>query len=150
MLKPILCNCGKLMDARSKTKMCRLCYTEFRRKNRKPKRGGSQYPVNGKSHYERNKPYYYERVRLRKKHIIELISHYKKTHPCVDCGFSDFRGLQFDHVSGKKEDHIARAATLGWSDEKIFEEIKKCEVRCARCHQIITFERRKNLCDTGV
>jgi hypothetical protein len=62
-------------------------------------------------------------------YIIE----YLQTHPCVDCHETDLLVLQFDHVEDKKI-NVSRAAHLGFSKKKLFEEIKKCEVRCANCH----------------
>ena len=66
---------------------------------------------------------------------------YLSSHPCVDCGQTDIRCLEFDHVRGNKtttiSDLIQRAAS--WST--IEAEIAKCEVRCANCHRIKTNER---------
>lgn len=64
------------------------------------------------------------------KHLIE----YYKTHPCIDCGETDFRVLQFDH-----RDSLEKKANIGnWMGSKnwpeILEEIKKCDIRCANCH----------------
>ena len=68
---------------------------------------------------------------------------YLSSHPCVDCGQTDIRCLEFDHVRGNKtttiSDLIQRAAS--WST--IEAEIAKCEVRCANCHRRKTLERGK-------
>ncbi len=68
---------------------------------------------------------------------------YLSSHPCVDCGQTDIRCLEFDHVRGNKtttiSDLIQRAAP--WS--AIEAEIAKCEVRCANCHRLKTLERGK-------
>jgi hypothetical protein len=72
----------------------------------------------------------------------EYISNYLDSHHCVDCGNSDKRVLDFDHVRGKKEFGISKAKVCGFNLELIKEEIKKCEVRCSNCHRIVTFERR--------
>lgn len=75
----------------------------------------------------------------------KLIEEYKKTHPCVDCGFSNPLALDFDHVRGKKKANVAILAHTSYSEEALWREIAKCEVRCANCHRIITAERRKRL-----
>lgn len=65
----------------------------------------------------------------------------KKSSCCVDCGNTNPVVLQFDHVRGTKVKSIATMVheCLSWS--RIEEEIKKCELVCANCHQIRTFTR---------
>ena len=56
---------------------------------------------------------------------------------CVDCGIKDYRVLQFDHIKDKINNipnMVANASKL----QNIKNEIKKCEFRCANCHQIKT------------
>lgn len=69
---------------------------------------------------------------------------YLTTHPCVDCGEKDIRLLEFDHVRGIKVDNISRLLTQGYSWSNIETEIAKCDVRCANCHRIKTFQRGGN------
>ena len=60
---------------------------------------------------------------------------------CKDCGISDPRVLEFDHLSDKKF-NISRAvggSTRSW--DSIMVEISKCEIVCANCHKIRTQER---------
>jgi Zn finger protein HypA/HybF involved in hydrogenase expression len=74
-----------------------------------------------------------KRFRQRKR-ILSI--EYLKQHPCVDCGNSDVRVLDFDH-RGDKSFGIGAAISgghLSWA--KILIEIAKCEVRCANCHRI--------------
>ena len=73
-----------------------------------------------------------------RKFVIE----YLKTHPCVDCGNSDIRVLEFDHVIGTKEENISHTVRNAWSLKRLMLEIDKCEVRCCNCHRIVTIERR--------
>ena len=72
----------------------------------------------------------------------QLVIEYLKTHPCVDCGNSDIRVLEFDHVRGQKLGNVSHAVHQTWSEEKLLNEIAKCEVRCCNCHRIATIERR--------
>ena len=59
---------------------------------------------------------------------------------CVDCGYCEhLAALDFDHVSGEKE----RLVSFAKSIEQAKTEIAKCEVRCANCHRIRTWERKK-------
>lgn len=66
-----------------------------------------------------------------------------KKSACKDCGNSDFRVLDFDHLPGcVKRFNIARAvgaSTRSW--KAIEDEIAKCEVVCSNCHRIRTLER---------
>ncbi len=106
--------------------------------------GGSSFKnKDGTTHYSKNKQYYLDK---NKKIIIrnrKFINEYKKTHPCVDCGFSDIRVLDFDHKSSEKKFMVlTRMAGDCYSIERLKKEIKKCDVRCANCHRIKTSQRR--------
>lgn len=78
--------------------------------------------------------------RLREK-AREFIWNYLSAHPCVDCGVSDPRVLEFDHVRGEKSYDISAMVRRSMGVASIEAEVEKCEVRCANCHRIITFER---------
>ncbi len=71
----------------------------------------------------------------------EYVWQYLLEHPCVDCGFSDPRALQFDHVRGKKDVAISVMVSRVASMERLIAEIEKCDVRCANCHSIATHVR---------
>lgn len=60
---------------------------------------------------------------------------------CVDCGNTDLRVLEFDHVRGEKIDGVLRVVARGYGWDVIKAEIAKCEVRCKNCHAIQTYER---------
>lgn len=75
-----------------------------------------------------------------KKRVHELrrrIDEYKAEHKCSRCGFSDWRALQFHHRDDEeKVTEIAVAVTRGWSWDHLMEEVAKCDLICANCHQI--------------
>jgi hypothetical protein len=80
----------------------------------------------------------------------QMVQGYLSEHPCVDCGCSDIRVLEFDHVRGSKMDGISHLLSQGYNWLAIDAEIAKCEVRCANCHRIKTGEHRgfwRNLLD---
>jgi hypothetical protein len=104
--------------------------------------GGSQYEKNGKSHYQRNHDYYISRNRDRRRFLQDYLREIKEKSGCVDCGIKDFRVLDFDHI-GDKTIEPARMANNLWSIERINKELEQCEVRCANCHRIVTWERRQ-------
>ncbi len=77
-----------------------------------------------------------------KKEYKRRIGEHLLANPCVDCGESDVRVLDFDHLdaSAKRSD-VAKLVNAGgrWSDIEL--EIAKCEVRCANCHRRVTSDR---------
>lgn len=71
----------------------------------------------------------------------DFIIEFFKSNPCVDCGNSDMRVLEFDHVRGDKFCGVGKLAREGRNLELVKQEIAKCEVRCKNCHTIKTYER---------
>jgi hypothetical protein len=63
---------------------------------------------------------------------------------CADCGFNSHpAALDFDHLPGTiKLFDIGNAAGRWTPWDLVLLEIAKCEVVCANCHRIRTFERR--------
>lgn len=66
---------------------------------------------------------------------------YLLKNPCVDCGQTDIRVLEFDHVHGNKSASITNLLKNAAPWSSIEAEIAKCEVRCVNCHRIKTGER---------
>ena len=134
-------------------KVCNTCKTsqslsEFH-KNKNRKDGHSNYckscaKTRNKAYYE-STPERNEQRRASWKKRREIarknVWFWLLTHPCVDCGQEDPRVLEFDHVRGTKLDNISSMVQAGVSLKKLKEEIDKCDVRCANCHRIVTFER---------
>jgi hypothetical protein len=138
-MKKICPGCGEERDAEKdfnwkykdrgiRTTRCKFCQSQL-----------------SKQHYKNNKQPYFDRVRAREVLVIEdnqkRLADYLHRHPCVDCGQTDIRVLEFDHVRGNKSNNIARMVGEGFSWFTIEAEIAKCEVRCANCHRIKTNER---------
>ena len=71
-----------------------------------------------------------KRIEENKRFIFDFLS----TRPCVDCGESDPRVLEFDHQRDKTM-NVSCLLRGGYSRLKIEKEIEKCEVRCANCHR---------------
>ena len=96
--------------------------------------------------YVANRDAHRAKVRLRstaiKKEYKRRIGEHLLAHPCVDCGESDVRVLDFDHLDAStKRSDIAKMVNAGgrWSDIEL--EMAKCEVRCANCHRRVTSDR---------
>lgn len=61
---------------------------------------------------------------------------YLMEHPCVDCGETDVRCLEFDHEDpAQKSGEVTRFVTSGVAWQRILDAIAKCSVRCANCHR---------------
>jgi hypothetical protein len=76
---------------------------------------------------------------------LKWIGEYKMLRGCADCGYAEHpHALDFDHLPGTE-----KLLSLGSGDatsapwDKVLEEIEKCQVVCANCHRIRTYERRK-------
>ncbi len=70
-----------------------------------------------------------------------LAYEYLLQHPYMDWGEPDPVELEFDHVIGKKQASIANMMRSGRTWKRVYEEILKCEVRCANCHRRVTAQR---------
>src|SRR5688572_8234175 len=63
---------------------------------------------------------------------------------CVDCGYDAHpAALDFDHrdPSTKLLEVSQMSSEAGW--DRLVAEAEKCDIRCANCHRIKTFEARE-------
>jgi hypothetical protein len=68
--------------------------------------------------------------------LYARLAEYFEGHPCVDCGESDVRCLEFDHRDrATKTADISRLFKDVASWSVILAEIEKRDVRCANCHR---------------
>ncbi len=91
-----------------------------------------------RNHYYKNVQYYVKKAHkwthANKGKVQQYIVDYLIKHPCIDCGESDPRVLEFDHIKDKTREigimlmHHATITSLN-------REILKCVVRCANCHR---------------
>lgn len=92
-------------------------------------------------HYIKNRKRLIACVRARKIVLQKKMLAYKKSLSCLDCGLSDHRVLDFDHLRDKSI-NIAKAVADGWGWCSILKELEKCEPVCSNCHRIRTYNRR--------
>lgn len=80
----------------------------------------------------------------RVKHISAIrkyIQEFKQQRVCADCKENyPYYMMDFDHL-GDKKFSISGFRTHTTNLDKIKEEIEKCEVVCANCHRIRTYQR---------
>ena len=95
-----------------------------------------------KDHYHNNKDPYLERAKNQKAAMRNLVAEIKEASPCGDCGVSyPFYVMQFDHLGIEAKLLNVAALTHRGSLAKILAEIKKCELVCANCHAVRTYNR---------
>lgn len=76
-----------------------------------------------KNRYEKTRNFYIE---------------YKKTLVCSQCGFNDWRILEFHHINGEKNyKDLWVSRLLSKSINRVKEEIAKCVPLCPNCHALI-------------
>lgn len=100
-----------------------------------------------RAHYRANREYYLAKARRRTSRVVKetrlWLLAYLREHPCVDCGNTDVRVLEFDHRdSATKLRDISTLASEGFGLAKVQAEINQCDVRCANCHRIRTHIQR--------
>ena len=77
----------------------------------------------------------------RKKARLRAMVQAKKEQPCADCGVAyPYYVMDFDHISGDKVMMISQLVLRG-ATTRLMVELEKCEVVCANCQRIRTFER---------
>lgn len=73
---------------------------------------------------------------------LERIGAHLLANPCVDCGESDIRVLDFDHRDAcEKTAEVMKLAKAAYSWARVSAEIAKCDVRCRNCHARVTYAR---------
>jgi hypothetical protein len=72
----------------------------------------------------------------------DWVCEYLNANPCIDCGEDDIVVLEFDHRDSKtKITEVPKMMNSTYSLDKLKEEIDKCDIRCANCHNRKTIER---------
>src|SRR5690348_16773627 len=83
----------------------------------------------------------YARQKERIEETRRWLQEFKRTLVCEQCGFADFRALEFHHRDPHlKEFAVGDIARRGGSLVSLQREIAKCSVLCANCHRIQHFE----------
>jgi len=81
-----------------------------------------------------------------KERIIEnkkFVDNYLSGRCCEHCGNNNRIVLEFHHFNKDKEYNVSNMMTL--SKKKIEKEMKKCQILCANCHRIVTYNERSRM-----
>ena len=107
---------------------CKACHNEYARqwyRKNKPKQMVS-VKRNNKKYIRRNKVAFYK---------------WLSEQECAICGEDDMTVFEMHHRDpSKKEIGITVMLQRVFSIERLFKEIKKCDVLCANCHKRIHYE----------
>jgi hypothetical protein len=101
---------------------CKVCHSEYR-----------------KNHYEKNKQKYVDKAAKNKVKYRQDYYDWLSTQSCYDCGISDIRVLEQDHLNDKEFNVSSKVGMLSLSS--MMNELNKCQVVCANCHRIRTSTR---------
>ena len=131
--RPIFAFPFRNFNAGERAYYCRACQAAYRH-----------------GHYVANRGDYMTRAmteaQLKREDMLLRVFEYLRQHPCVDCGETDIRKLEFDHRD-RSTKTMAVTSMIGrrtW--EAIQHEIAKCDVRCANCHRKRTAEQQAWKC----
>jgi hypothetical protein len=135
--EPILKICSKCEETKA--------IKEFNFKNRAAGTRHSYCRECGKiitrRHYAQNKRQYLNR-NLRSFTKRREFARQMKSRPCADCGIQyPYYVMDFDHREGEvKKYELNRIDRI--TTKALIREIEKCDVVCANCHRIRTYQRR--------
>lgn len=87
-----------------------------------------------------------EAGRARTASTYEKLNAYKLAAGCADCGYRQHvAALEFDHLPGVVWGGTVSSLAGNRSWRTLLIEIAKCEVVCANCHNIRTYNRRNGI-----
>lgn len=101
-----------------------------------------------KAHYEANRSRYIARARvarpMRRSMAYAWLIDHLRAHACVDCGETDIRVLQFDHIDPAAKLRNVSSLIMEGSLGRAMAEVGKCEVRCGNCHRRRTLRQKRS------
>lgn len=89
-----------------------------------------------------------EASKLSKEKNRDWFEQYKLAFRCMICGDTHPGALDFHHRDPKtKRKGVAQLVQMGYSQERIMEEVAKCDPLCASCHRKLEWRRRHGIPD---
>ncbi len=135
-------------------KRCSTCHewrppTDFNRRQTSPDGLQARCRSRARAWYEVNRVEHKRNVAARnlrvRREYQRRIGEHLRLNPCVECGETDVRVLEFDHDVGTKKlaDVTVLMGSAG-SWKAVLDEIATCSVRCSNCHRRVTAERARS------
>ena len=90
-------------------------------------------------------------ARARHERVVEWYRDLKSSTPCADCGRRRYHhaAMQWDHLPGAIKLNDVSNLVQRHCKTVILAEIAKCELVCANCHAVRSFERRRGVAQPG-
>ena len=103
-----------------------------------------------RAYHARNRKRRQQQVRARRSKLAAWNHGLKASSPCADCGgFFHPIAMTWDHLPGsEKVDEVSNLVKAG-KTLKARAEIEKCELVCANCHAVRSFERQRGVAQPG-
>jgi hypothetical protein len=95
-------------------------------------------------YYARNRIIRMAQKRERIQGLVAWVRELKTSSPCADCGgFFHHAAMTYDHLPGApKRGDVSNLLYSGYR-KVLIDEIAKCELVCANCHAVRTFNREQ-------
>ena len=94
------------------------------------------------AYFAATKPLRVAQKRARKAELVAWVRGLKE-RPCADCGGTFHPvAMHFDHRPGEEKVSEIGFMIRGYSRKRILAEIAKCDLVCANCHAVPTFDRQ--------
>jgi len=122
------------------TSHCRLCYSRYY-SGRKWKGGVKvRGPVLSDTERKAKHKMYRKAYKVAmKKRAQTFLKELLVRSVCMDCGYSNWIALEFDHREPeKKHKDVTEMVSRGYSLDSLKSEIAKCDIVCSNCHTIRT------------
>lgn len=101
------------------------------------------------AYFRAERPRVMARKRQRWLKVVEWHNKLKESIPCADCGgHFHHAAMAWDHLPGsEKQDDVSNLRRV--SKGAVLAEIEKCELVCANCHAVRSYERRRGVAQPG-
>ena len=96
-----------------------------------------------RDYHRRTRPIRLAQKRLQHRRISEWYRELKSSTPCADCGRTfHHAAMSWDHLPGHVKVDDVSSLVSRHNRSLILAEIAKCELVCANCHAVRSYERR--------
>jgi hypothetical protein len=104
-----------------------------------PAHGTIRYLNMGYRNNDKKRQWYRDHYQRHRAYLISL-----REKPCVDCNQTyPWYVMEFDHVPERGPKLFDIAAKSRPGKKTLEDELAKCDVICANCHKVRTYNRRK-------